>query len=59
MLYTPYSTLRSRPGTNWRVLVAEGDNAVVFMYIISDIDVTSMMTMFTIDIWGDRHASEL
>ena len=29
------------------------------MYIISDIDVTSMMTMLAIDIWGDRHASDL
>ena len=37
----------------------EGDNAVVIMEIISDIDVTSMMTMFAIDIWGDRHASDL
>ena len=44
---------------NWRVLGVEGDNAVVFMHITSDIDVTSKMTMFAIDIWGDRHASDL
>ena len=32
--------------------------AVSFVHYLV-IDVTSIMTMFAIDIWGDRHASEL
>ena len=32
--------------------------AVAFVHYLI-IDVTDMMTMFAIDIWGDRNASEL